>query len=271
VDREAAQAFVARLHAAQNEMYAGGSMQPLRALLSDDVTWTIPGRNALAGEYRGVAAVLEYFARRGALAHDSLRLHPGELLVGDGQHVAAMVDGSAEIDGVSHRWSTLGLYRVRAERVAACRLVALDQAAFDRIWSPAGARLAQSGAPRVAGLDHVQLAAPPGCEAEARRFYGELLGLAELSKPEPLRERGGAWFALGEQQVHVGVERGFVPARKAHPALRVAGGAAALERLAARLSRAGAPVRFDEALAGLRRFYTEDPWGNRIELLASEA
>src|SRR4051795_11299105 len=73
----------------------------------------------------------------------------------------------------------------------------------------------------VVGLDHVQIAAPPGCEADARRFYGGLLGLRELDKPEALRNRGGVWFAVGDHhQLHVGVEDGFSPARKAHPALR---------------------------------------------------
>jgi catechol 2,3-dioxygenase-like lactoylglutathione lyase family enzyme len=117
-------------------------------------------------------------------------------------------------------------------------------------------------------LDHVQIAAPPGCEAEARRFFGDLLGLEELEKPEPLRSRGGAWFALGGGgQLHVGVEEEFAPARKAHPALRLA--AAELEELAGRLEAAGERVEWDESLPGARRFYTADPWGNRLELLAS--
>jgi len=116
----------------------------------------------------------------------------------------------------------------------------------------------------VLGLDHVQIAAPPGCEPEARRFYGELLGLRELEKPEPLRSRGGAWFELGDgRQLHVGVEQPFSPSRKAHPAFA----AARLDALAAALAAAGAPVRWDAALPGTRRFYTEDPWGNRLELL----
>jgi catechol 2,3-dioxygenase-like lactoylglutathione lyase family enzyme len=118
----------------------------------------------------------------------------------------------------------------------------------------------------VLAVDHVQIAAPRGCEEEARRFYGELLGLPELSKPEALRVRGGVWFAVGSQQLHIGVEEGFQPARKAHPALRV--DAPALNRLAARLKAAGAKVRWDDELPGVRRFYTEDPWGNRVELLA---
>ncbi len=114
-------------------------------------------------------------------------------------------------------------------------------------------------------LDHVQIAAPAGCEAAARRFFGELLGLAEIEKPEPVRARGGAWFALGARQLHVGVESDFAPARKAHFALRVG---AELDELAARLAAAGSPVTWDEGLPGERRFYSEDPWGNRIEFLA---
>ncbi len=117
-------------------------------------------------------------------------------------------------------------------------------------------------------LDHVQIAAPPGCEAAARRFFGELLGLPEIEKPEPLRARGGAWFALGDRQLHVGVEADFEPARKAHLALRLE--AAELDRLAERLGVAGAPIAWDESRPGERRFYSQDPWGNRIEFLAAD-
>src|SRR6187551_1574155 len=85
----------------------------------------------------------------------------------------------------------------------------------------------------VVELDHVQIAAPPGCEAEARRFYGGVLGLEEVEKPEPLRARGGVWFRAGDRQLHVGVEQDFAPARKAHPAFRVS--EEELERLAAEL------------------------------------
>jgi catechol 2,3-dioxygenase-like lactoylglutathione lyase family enzyme len=112
----------------------------------------------------------------------------------------------------------------------------------------------------VPALDHVQVAAPPGCEDAARTFYGDLLGLVEVEKPEPLRGRGGVWF----EQLHIGVEPDFAPARKAHPALRVED----LDGLAERLRAAGAQVQWDDALPGVRRFYTADPWGNRVELLA---
>jgi catechol 2,3-dioxygenase-like lactoylglutathione lyase family enzyme len=115
-------------------------------------------------------------------------------------------------------------------------------------------------------LDHVQIAAPPSCEAQARHFYGELLGLPELEKPAPLQPQGGVWFALGDAQLHIGVEAQFRPARKAHPALRV--DAATLDELAHRLGDEGAPVRWDDELPHVRRFFTDDPWGNRLEVLS---
>jgi ketosteroid isomerase-like protein len=185
MDRAVAESLLHRLHAAQNEMYAGGDVEPLRSLLTDDVEWTVPGVGAIAGRYRGVDEVLAYFVRRRRLAADSLRLHPGELLTGSGEHLASLTDGTATIDGTEHRWSTVGLYRVRAERIAACWLLPLDQAAFDRVWGPSADQEPET----FLGLDHVQIAAPPGCEREARRFYGDVLGLAELEKPEPLRAR----------------------------------------------------------------------------------
>lgn len=118
-------------------------------------------------------------------------------------------------------------------------------------------------------LDHVQIAAPPGCEAAARRFFGELLGLPELGKPAPLAARGGVWFRCGGQQLHVGVEPEFAPARKAHPAFELP--EAELDALADRLRAEGVDVRFDEELPGARRFYAADPWGNRLEFLARPA
>lgn len=118
-----------------------------------------------------------------------------------------------------------------------------------------------------AGLDHVQVAAPPGCEAEARRFYGELLGLEEIAKPESLAASGGVWFACGAQEVHLGIAEDSAPAAKAHPGLRVTD-TATLDELAERLRAAGALVEPDDRLPGHRRFYTRDPFGNRLELLA---
>jgi catechol 2,3-dioxygenase-like lactoylglutathione lyase family enzyme len=114
----------------------------------------------------------------------------------------------------------------------------------------------------ITGIDHVQLAAPRGCESAARAFYGGLLGLAELPKPEALAARGGCWFRAGSQQLHVGVEEPFAPARKAHPGLI----ADDLEALAERLHAAGHDVAFDDAIPGAKRIHVADPFGNRLEI-----
>jgi catechol 2,3-dioxygenase-like lactoylglutathione lyase family enzyme len=125
----------------------------------------------------------------------------------------------------------------------------------------------QSQPIRLVGLDHVQVAAPAGSEDAARRFYGELLGMTEVAKPAALQARGGVWFACGAHQLHVGIAETFAPAAKAHPAIAVR--APDLDRLGERLAGAGWPVQWDDAIPGIRRFYTADPWGNRLELVAS--
>jgi catechol 2,3-dioxygenase-like lactoylglutathione lyase family enzyme len=115
---------------------------------------------------------------------------------------------------------------------------------------------------RILGIDHVQVAAPPGCESQARAFYGELLGMEEVPKPETLPNRAGCWFRAGAQELHVGVEEPFAPARKAHPGFVVED----LAALIARLRAAGTELRPDEALPGVERCHATDPFGNRLEL-----
>jgi len=117
------------------------------------------------------------------------------------------------------------------------------------------------GTVSVLGIDHVQVAAPAGCETAARVFYGDLLGLEELPKPAALHARGGCWFRAGGQELHVGVEQPFAPARKAHPGFVVSD----LGELADRLRRAGVEVLPDDAIAGVKRFHAADPFGNRLE------
>lgn len=113
----------------------------------------------------------------------------------------------------------------------------------------------------------MQLAAPAGCEEEARRFYSDLLGWAEIPKPESLRKRGGVWFQCGTHQIHIGVQNDFVPATKAHPAFYVQN----IEDLRAYLTKHNQQIIDDDARAdeGVQRFYMNDPFGNRLEFLES--
>jgi len=116
---------------------------------------------------------------------------------------------------------------------------------------------------RITALHHVQLAMPPGGEAQARAFYEGVLGIPEVTKPANLAVRGGCWFENGSLKVHLGVEADFRPARKAHPALLVED-LPALQRL---LEAAGYPPRSGEPLEGYNRLYVDDPFGNRLEFL----
>lgn len=120
---------------------------------------------------------------------------------------------------------------------------------------------------RVRRLDHVLLAMPAGRESEAREFYQGILGIPEAAKPASLAARGGCWFEDGELKVHLGIEKNFAPARKAHPAFIVDD----LAELEAALKGAGYLIAHDEPLEGYDRFFVDDPFGNRIELMQTKA
>jgi len=117
----------------------------------------------------------------------------------------------------------------------------------------------------VLGFDHLQLAAPRGCEEAARAFYGGLLAMQELPKPAAIRGRGGVWFRAGAQELHIGVEEPFSPARKAHPGFVVSD----LDVIRARLLEAGHEPEDNAAIEGVRRLFVHDPFGNRLELRQS--
>ena len=115
----------------------------------------------------------------------------------------------------------------------------------------------------VRRIDHILIAMPAGGEDEARAFYVGVLGMNERIKPPVLAALGGCWFAIGALQVHLGVDRNFVPARKAHPAFIVDDLAGMIEKAV----QGGYNVTADEPLAGCDRRHVDDPFGNRIELI----
>jgi len=135
VEEAEALGLIDHLHEALGAFYAGGAEEPVREVLTDDVEWHVPGNSPIAGDHRGIDAVVGYFTRRRDLARGTYRMHLGEVLIGE-EHVAMLTDGTATMGGVEHRWTTVGLYRVRDGRVAACWLLPLDQESFDGIWSP---------------------------------------------------------------------------------------------------------------------------------------
>ncbi len=116
---------------------------------------------------------------------------------------------------------------------------------------------------KVYAIDHVQLAMPAGEEEKARLFYAGVLGISETPKPPNLAKRGGVWFEEGNLRIHLGVEKDFRPAKKAHPALLVE----RLDELVERCRSAEYEVVSDEPLEGYNRVYVNDPFGNRLELM----
>ena len=116
----------------------------------------------------------------------------------------------------------------------------------------------------LANIHHIQLAMPAGGEHEARTFYRDLFGLEEKEKPDELKKRGGCWFEDGSLRVHLGVDENFIPARKAHPCFQVQ----EFEVLREKLQTAGLETTNAGSIDGLSRFFVNDPFGNRIEIMA---
>jgi YbgC/YbaW family acyl-CoA thioester hydrolase len=166
MQRDDALALLNRLHSAQNHFYSGGGDAALRKVLSEQIAWHVPGRNAIADTYRGIEAVLGYFTRRRKLADFTLVLKPGDVLTGDGDQIAALTTGSAVIDGRERTWSTIGLYRITAGRITSCHLLPLDPREFDQIWELPGGGLVTRSRLRVR---------PRHCDAQgimhASRYY----------------------------------------------------------------------------------------------------
>jgi ketosteroid isomerase-like protein len=134
--REDAIAVIDRLHEAQARLYTDGDSGHVRALLSEQIAWHVPGASAIAGSYHGRDDVIEYMLTRRRLANGTLRMHRLDVLTGEGSTVAVLTDGSAVVGGVERRWSTVGLYHLEGSQVAECWLLPLNQAEFDDIWTP---------------------------------------------------------------------------------------------------------------------------------------
>src|ERR1043165_1649111 len=112
-------------------------------------------------------------------------------------------------------------------------------------------------------IDHVQVCIPRGAEAQAREFYGGLLGLEEIEKPAALRENGGMWYSVADVQLHVGVEEAVAKSKR-HPAFDVEDA----KGVRAFLEGRGVRTKDEPDIPGVvHRFSLYDPFGNRIELL----
>ncbi len=136
--------LIREFHDHQNLFYSGGDQGPVAAMLSDDVTWHVPGSSPIAGEYRGRGAVLSYFARRRELADATFRIEVRGVLA-DGERTVILAGGEVEYGGETFAWGTVGIFRLADARIAECWVVPYDQRAFDEIWSSLVDRSARFG------------------------------------------------------------------------------------------------------------------------------
>jgi ketosteroid isomerase-like protein len=127
--------LIRAFHDAQNVFYAGGDQAPAGAMLTDDVVWHVPGRSAIAGDYRGREEVLRYFATRRDLARATFRITVCDVIADDGRAVI-FAAGTVEREGRSLGWDTVSIFRIAADRIAECWVLPFDQYRFDDIWSP---------------------------------------------------------------------------------------------------------------------------------------
>ncbi len=128
--------LIREFHDHQNRFYAGGEQGPVAAMLTDDVTWHVPGHSAIAGDYRGRDEVLRYFASRRELADATFRIEVRGVLADD-ERAVILAGGEVEHGGETFTWRTVGIFRVANARIAECWTVPYDQHAFDQIWSSA--------------------------------------------------------------------------------------------------------------------------------------
>jgi uncharacterized protein len=128
--------LVRLFHQRQNRFYAGGEQAPVAAMLTDDVTWHVPGHNAIAGEYRGRDEVLRYFARRRELADATFRIDVRGALADD-ERAVILATSEVESGGKTLSWGTVSIFRVADGRIAECWVLPHDQHSFDQIWSQA--------------------------------------------------------------------------------------------------------------------------------------
>ncbi len=120
--------------------------------------------------------------------------------------------------------------------------------------------------PSVKRLQHTSVPMPPGGDDDARAFYGDLLGMREIPKPEGLAAMTVVWFAANDNgdEVHVFQEKNIGPNSAAqHLCLEVDDIAA----YQTRLSNAGYAVEIPATIYNRPRLFVRDPFENLVELV----
>ena len=119
----------------------------------------------------------------------------------------------------------------------------------------------------VTQLHHVNVTVPAALEVAAKEFYGSVLGLKQVPKPVAARPTG-AWYQIGENQLHLSVEEESSDLSSRHVCFWVSDLVAAQKRF----RDAGVEVLLDpRPIPGTQRFYVRDPGGNQLEIVQAPA
>ena len=119
----------------------------------------------------------------------------------------------------------------------------------------------------IIGLSHVNVTVPAALEADAKKFYESVVGLAPIPKPEGTRQNMGAWYQLGDLQLHLSVEDDVQnEASDRHVCYQVND----IETARREFRDAGIELIPDSRpVAGQLRFFVRDPGGNLLEITQS--
>ena len=126
--------LIREFHDAQNLFYAGGDQEQVRTMLAEDVAWHVPGRSAIAGDYRGLSEVLRYFVTRRELAQATFRIAVRGVLA-DAERAVIFAEGHVQLGNESATWETVAVFRITSGLIAECWVLPYDQYSFDEIWA----------------------------------------------------------------------------------------------------------------------------------------
>lgn len=118
----------------------------------------------------------------------------------------------------------------------------------------------------VIKLQHASVPMNTGGNDQARRFYGETLGLTEITPPDVLGSERFVWFAIGDSgdEIHCYTDNRGPNSPGQHLCIQVEDPAAMRAHLEAR----GYETADTDAIPNRPRFFTTDPFGNRVEISA---
>jgi ketosteroid isomerase-like protein len=116
------------------EAFAAGDVPTVLETCSDEITWHVPGRSPLSGDYKGHDEVVGFFGKSMELSGGTLRVEVDEILAA-GARVIALTTVSAERNG--RRWSSpeVHVWRVVEGKAVEFREYQGDQQTEDEFWS----------------------------------------------------------------------------------------------------------------------------------------